>query len=269
MELGERIRQARLEAGLSQRQVCAGEITRNMLSQIENGTAKPSMATLQYLASRLGKGVSYFLDEDTVTSPNQRCMDDARAAYAAGDAGAALDTLESYRAPDGVFDQEMALLRCLCLMDMAEGAISDGKFPYAAQLLARAGENRGSLYYTAGTERRRLLLLAKTGQETALTLASSLPDDDDALLLRAEAALQGGQPERCEAILDAAEDQKCPRWNLLRGEAAYARKEYARAAECFAVAESAYPRQVWPRLEECCKELGDYKRAYEYALKQR
>ena len=36
MELGQRIRQARQEAGLSQRQLCGEEITRNMLSLIEN-----------------------------------------------------------------------------------------------------------------------------------------------------------------------------------------------------------------------------------------
>ena len=32
MELGEKLKQARLEAGLSQRQLCGEEITRNMLS---------------------------------------------------------------------------------------------------------------------------------------------------------------------------------------------------------------------------------------------
>ena len=47
MELGEKLRQARMEAGLSQRQLCGEEITRNMQALIENGTAKPSMKTLQ------------------------------------------------------------------------------------------------------------------------------------------------------------------------------------------------------------------------------
>ena len=37
MELGEKLRLARLEAGLSQRALCGDEITRNMLSRIENG----------------------------------------------------------------------------------------------------------------------------------------------------------------------------------------------------------------------------------------
>ena len=61
MELGEKLRQTRLELGLSQRQVCGDTITRNMLSRIENGQAKPSMKTLQYLASVLQKPVGYFL----------------------------------------------------------------------------------------------------------------------------------------------------------------------------------------------------------------
>ena len=50
MDLGQKLRQARLEAGLSQRQLCGEEITRNMLSQIENGTARHSMDTLRFLA---------------------------------------------------------------------------------------------------------------------------------------------------------------------------------------------------------------------------
>lgn len=63
MELGEKIRKARLEAKLSQRQLCGEEITRNMLSLIEHGTAKPSMKTLRCLAQRLGKPISYFLED--------------------------------------------------------------------------------------------------------------------------------------------------------------------------------------------------------------
>ena len=60
MELGKRLRQARLEQGISQRQLCGEMITRKMQSQIENGSARPSMDTLRYLAQRLGRPVSYF-----------------------------------------------------------------------------------------------------------------------------------------------------------------------------------------------------------------
>ena len=53
MELGEKLRLARLEAGLSQRQLCGDRISRNMLSLIEHGSARPSMDTLRFLAQRL------------------------------------------------------------------------------------------------------------------------------------------------------------------------------------------------------------------------
>ena len=57
MCLGEKLRCARLEAGMTQRQLCGEMITRNMLSQIENGKATPSTKTLRYLAQMLGKPV--------------------------------------------------------------------------------------------------------------------------------------------------------------------------------------------------------------------
>ncbi len=76
MELGEKIRRARLEAGLSQRQLCGEEITRNMLSLIENGAAKPSMKTLAYLAEQLDKPLSFFLDE--AAPENDRILESAR-----------------------------------------------------------------------------------------------------------------------------------------------------------------------------------------------
>ena len=86
MELGEKLLCARQEAGLSQRQLCGDVITRNMLSQIEHGTARPSMDTLRYLASRLGKPMSFFLEEDVVTSSNLLLMQQARNCWKAGKA---------------------------------------------------------------------------------------------------------------------------------------------------------------------------------------
>ena len=80
MELAQKLKQARLDAGLSQKAICGDRITRNMLSQIENGSARPSMETLRYLAGQLGKPISYFLEDDAVTSPNQTLMEQARSA---------------------------------------------------------------------------------------------------------------------------------------------------------------------------------------------
>lgn len=63
MELHEKIRRMRLEAGMTQSELAGDMITRNMLSQIENGSATPSVRTLKYLADRLNTSASYFLSD--------------------------------------------------------------------------------------------------------------------------------------------------------------------------------------------------------------
>ena len=62
MDLGSKIKQLRIDKMMTQKELAGNEITRNMLSQIENGSARPSMDTLRYLAGQLGKPVSYFLE---------------------------------------------------------------------------------------------------------------------------------------------------------------------------------------------------------------
>lgn len=270
MELGQKLRLARQEAGFSQRQLCGNYMTRNMLSQIENGTARPSMDTLSYLAARLGKSVSYFLEEQAVTSPNQAAMAAARKHFAAGDIAACRDALADYREPDEVFDLEYYLLLALSNMEEAKQMILDGRLPYAAQLLEQAGEaGTHTPYYTPALERQRLLLLGKTGQVRLTQLENMLPGEDEALLLRAEAALLRNDRSRCAALLAAAEDQTAPQWQLLQGEVCYAAGEYADAATHYTLAEETYPDTVIPKLEACYRELGDFRRAYEYACRRR
>ena len=135
MELGEKLRLTRLEAGLSQRALCGDEITRNMLSRIENGAARPSMKTLGCLAARLGKPVSYFLEEDTVCSPNQEIMTAVRQLFDGKDYAGAMRALAQYRTPDEIYDRERQLLEILVQLHLAEEAIGDGREPYALELL--------------------------------------------------------------------------------------------------------------------------------------
>lgn len=264
MELGERLRQARLEAGLSQRQLCGEEITRNMLSLIENGSAKPSMKTLQYLAGRLGKPVSFFLEETVSVSPNQACVYAARQLYDQGNFAAAAKTLEVYREPDTIFDREYHLLQVLICLEMATEAIRQKRELYALELLKKA--DRETDYCGEELQRKRLLL---TGKLKAQRVSSQLPSLDAELLLRAEEALAEGNTQRAACLLDAAEEQKTVQWTLLRGEAYLAEKDYPSAARCFHSAEAEAPAKAVPKLEQCYRELGDFKRAYEYACKQR
>ena len=59
--IGQRLRQARLTANLTQQQLAGDRYTKAYISALENGIAKPSMAALNYLAPRLGKTASDLL----------------------------------------------------------------------------------------------------------------------------------------------------------------------------------------------------------------
>ena len=269
MELGEKILLARQEAGLSQRALCGEEITRNMLSLIEHGSAKPSMKTLAYLASRLGKPVSYFLEEDSVLLPNRNPMLAAREAFQKGAYAQVMEILKDRQSPDEIFDREWQLLECLSLLALAEEVMAEGRYPYARQLLERAGEGTKNLAYPLKElEHRRLLLQGKLPGENLWAICGSLPSLDEELLLRAEAAMDRDL-RRAEALLMSVEDQENPRRNLLMGKLLLTRKEYAAAALCLEKAEDGFPKEAIPMLETCHRELGDFRKAYHYACKQR
>lgn len=257
MELGQRLRDARLAAGMSQRQLCADTITRNMLSQIESGKAQPSMPTLRILAQRLGKPVGYFLEEAAPESP---AVAQARQAFAAGQYRQTLTLLESVQ-PEPAGEEEYRLLQALCYLELAQQAVAEGRLPYARELLEKAGTGR-SLYWTAPMERQRQLLLWQAGEKVTLA-----PDDRE-LLLRAKQALQEEDAGRAVQYLDAAQVQD-DGWYILRGQAAMALQRYEEAAGYFHRAEEAFPHKTAPLLEHCYRELEDYQKAYLYACKQK
>lgn len=264
MELGAKLRQARMEAGLSQRQLCGEEITRNMLSLIENGSAKPSMKTLQYLASRLGKSVSYFLEETAVLSPNQEVMASVRQLYDSGQFAEADRALEGYHFPDPVYDREREILRVLIRLELAGEAIRQERFVYAAEILKQTPVE--TVYLTEALNRRRLLLLGSIPDQH---IVPELPSIDGELLLRAGDALVEKDFTRAGHLLEAMENRDSPQWHLLRGKIALQQKKWKSAESHLRMAEAEFSREVCPLLEICYRELKNYQKAYEYACKQR
>ena len=264
MELGEKLLRARQEAGLSQRQLCGDMITRNMLSQIEHGTARPSMDTLRYLASRLGKSVSYFLEEAVVTSSNLLLMQQARQAWQQGDAEKTRQLLLAFQLPDETFDWEWRYLTAVSSLAAAEKALSQGKVLYVRQLLEALETDAFS-----ELERRKLLLCGRIPGADLQSISRQLPSLDEELLLRAEAALTQGTLSRAADLLAAAEDKENPHWNLLQGRTFVLQKQYAEAVKCLEKAEAIYPKDCASLLEISFRELGNFQKAYFYACKQR
>ena len=68
--LGQKIKEARKEKKMTQEELADRNISRSLISLIENDLSYPSMQTLEYLATKLDKHVSYFLVEDDTDSIN-------------------------------------------------------------------------------------------------------------------------------------------------------------------------------------------------------
>lgn len=264
MDLSQKIKQARLESGLSQRQVCGDKLTRNMLSLIENGNARPSMDTLQYLAGRLGKPISWFLEDRPASSPNFEIILQARNSPPQQ----VLELLSAYQAPDEYFDRERYLLEAVSCLSLAQTALEQGQRQRASALLEQAAQAGAKTpYYTEDLERKRLLLCAEADLP-ALPLAEKLPDLTRELLLRAKAALEMCVPEKALSLLEAAETRD-PQWFKLQADALFVLGRYKEAVAAYEQAVSLDPPEIYRCLEQCSIALGDYKNAYLYACKLR
>ena len=198
-------------------------------------------------------------------SPNQAMVARARTMVQAGQMQEAWLLLQTFRQPDPVLEWEWNYLSFTVTLAVAEQTAREGKHRYARLL------EEGECFENGipGLKRQRLLQLAKLPGVDASEIAAQLPSADEELLLRAEAVLAENNGQRAAALLDAVENQDDQKWYYLRGRAHLLGKQYAEAVECLTRVENANPEQCWPLLEECFRELDDFKKAYEYACKQR
>ena len=211
MTLGQKIRSARIERGLTQKQLVGDQITRNMLSRIENDSATPSMRTLEYLASRLGLPASRFMEDGRWSESNiPDGLDEMRRAYREQRWQDCLDLLEA--SPAGTSD-EGYLLRSLAALSAARTALGKQDYDGARQYADSADYyNRQGLYYSAETDAEMSLILAECAleldenefEENAAEFeraVASIRFDGRYALAKAEHLIHIGEPELCIGVL--------------------------------------------------------------------
>src|SRR3981081_3282855 len=81
--LGERGRTARHAAGLSQGQLAGDALTKGFISQIESGLVRPSIRSLQHIASKLGRPLDYFIADEPLSATKRAASHRPPAAPAA------------------------------------------------------------------------------------------------------------------------------------------------------------------------------------------
>ena len=136
MTVGEKLKKARKEQGLTQAELAGEIITRNMLSEIENGVASPSLATITALAKRLEIPMEYFLseDDDLFFFKKKEYISRLKALFAQGNYK---ECIRAFTAAELATDDELALLLAECHYKEAERAFHNGSFKSATAHLER------------------------------------------------------------------------------------------------------------------------------------
>lgn len=289
MNLGEKIKTARLERHMTQKDVVGDYITRNMLSKIENGSATPSVKTLEYLASALGLPAGYFMTETNGDEFTPGGIASARSHFKNGEYEGCIRVLESMELDGGYRDEAMLLL-ARAKISLSKRAMTDGRYEEAIRLAREAvSHNEETVYQSAAFRTEALLLIARCTMELGGDFEKAMDDyqaayQDQGLgefyrLTMAEYYIDQGDLPRAKAEMDSIvrlSDATKPAYLMLQGRMELKDNQYEQAAKQLERAEQLarntgsnfFMSSLYAMLEQCYREMEDFKKAYHYASMQ-
>ncbi len=182
MNIGERIRSLRVAKLMTQSELAGNQITRNMLSCIENGSASPSLSTILYIAKRLNVPAGFLLAEegDEILYQKAGELSNIKRAYKAGDlTGCRSLCFSSCPKPD----DEIRTLLANCDAGIAEEAFWEGKLRMARRFFDEALQYAGETLYPMPHITAKATTYFRYMQRISPTLYSDVLDD------RAEATI--------------------------------------------------------------------------------
>ena len=176
MNIGEKIRSLRVAKLMTQSELAGNQITRNMLSSIENGNAQPSLTTILYIAERLNVPVGFLLAEegDEIVYQKMNNLANIKRAYKAGDLSGCRGLCLS-SCPDP--DDEIRLLLAECDLGIAEDAFWKGQVRMACRFFDEALMYAEETLYPMPHVRARAALYFRYMQWISPTLYSDVLDD--------------------------------------------------------------------------------------------
>lgn len=145
--MGKKIRALRLEKGMTQAALAGDTVTRNMLSQIENGLAQPSVTTIVELSEKLGAPTEYFFSDcdDVNVFRKLGAIEKIRKAFADGDYGRCIYRLDHL----GVSDEETEYLWAESYFALAVVLYREGKLRSADENLKKARMHAEKTHYVS------------------------------------------------------------------------------------------------------------------------
>lgn len=279
MKIGEKIRMLRTSKFMTQSELAGNEITRNMLSRIENGAAQPSLDTLRYIAAKLNVSPGFLLseagDEQIYLKYNE--INGIKTAYLTGDWRICRDMCLNSSTSD---DDEICLILAECTMGIAIEEFCAGNLRDACDYFDRAIEACAGTIYNTNHIFAISAMYFKYMRRISATLSSNVIDETEVPVW---AALNDPFCLYVGAILSLEDSEGDKMTVLPRGGSLYALHIEAmryikeeRFAEAYdrlhkiLISDEAIPEPmmyyVFCDLEICCKEINDYRGAYEYSI---
>lgn len=280
--LGQKIKELRLAKKMTQREVVGDFITRNMLSQIESGTATPSVRTLAYLAKVLEVPVSTLLENEEAQGAAAG-LAEAKRLYRQGKWKSCMEALSQV---EEEFMDEANALKAKASLKLAQEGLLTGDFDQVRQHAGNAiAFNDDTIYSSQSIKAEALLCLDEVtneGWDYFMQYQSALQSSflsAHSSLINAEMYLNDGNFDQAQIVLRSlegggySESIDMGRIKLLRGRVAMGRKKwddalclFREADECWAdLPGHALRSSLYQNMEQCAIELGDYKQAHYFA----
>lgn len=279
-DIGEKIKRLRLQRNMTQSDLAGDQITRNMLSRVENGAALPSLPTVWYLAERLGVPAGFLLaegDDDRIWRKMNR-IDSIRRVLRGGDPRICL---ELCREDGDQVDDEICLIMAQCSLEIAKEEFHRGCLRSACKALDEAIEYAGrTLYDTAAIRQTAAVYFRFMHRLSATLYSDALVDAEDAFPSSADPfaryalareAMEAEEMRRVESYLKEtfADDG----WHAhLGAELVMRREDFASARTALlhllhsdACRSEVLMYAIFCDLEICCRETEDFRGAYEYS----
>lgn len=281
MKLGEKIKLLRSEKMMTQTELAGEVVTRNMLSCIENGKATPSLETLRHIAAKLNVSVGYLLADENDEKIYKKMTEIAniKNAYLSGNHRICRDMCQNSAFEN---DDEINLLYSECCLGIAIELFDSGRlhkacgyFDEALEVAARTIYNTGHIVSLAASYFRYMRRISATLSsdiidENEADIYSALSDDFARYSLAFE-AVESSSFEIVEKLVCVWD--KSSVYNLhIEAKADMMEERYSDAySKLYAILTSPVKIQepimyfVFCDLEICCKEIKDFKGAYEYS----
>jgi tetratricopeptide (TPR) repeat protein len=185
--LGERLRQLRAAAGLTQSQLAGGRFSKEYVSQIERGKTRPTGETIRWLSERLGVDAS-FLSEGIASTERARLETALARAEALSQAHRYDEAIDEFARVRREIPKGVAELELPALVGEAWTRIGKGDLRQATTLLARAREIAEGPGFS-DVERADVLFRLAVTRYKASSISSAIALFGDALQLAERAGL--------------------------------------------------------------------------------